>query len=99
MTFLTNPTFKLVQDINKIIPSLLILFFLSPVIAISQININQSLTWDAEPIRFRIGNENLERYTFKGAYSPAEYPTLPFFMESFPVNGNGILDVQIVRER
>lgn len=89
---------KLVQDMKKFIPTLLILFFLSPIVAKSQITIQENLIWENKAIEFKIGNETLERPTFNGAYSPAEFPTLPLYLTDFPVQGYGELDVQVINQ-
>jgi hypothetical protein len=94
-----NLKFKLLQDMKKFIPTLLFFLFLSPIIAISQISISEQLIWEAEPVQFRIGNEEMERWMFQGAHAAAEYPELPLFIRSFSVNGPGVLDVQIVNAR
>ncbi len=61
--------------------------------------IRHQFQWENAPETFTLGNEQIERWGFKGGASSSEYPGLTFFVRRFPVEQYGLLQAEILEAR
>jgi hypothetical protein len=85
-----------IHNMKNFTLTLAFLWIISQLNANSAVNLSLSFDWDEEPIEFYMGNTPLERWTFDGAVHSDEFPGVPFSIRSFPVQGAGRLEVDII---
>ncbi|MCB0569043.1 MAG: type IX secretion system sortase PorU [Phaeodactylibacter sp.] len=61
--------------------------------------IRHQFNWEKEPEALTLGNEQAERWVFKGSVSSSEHPGLSFFIKRFPVERYGTLEVDVLEAR
>ena len=88
---------KLIQDMNKYITTILV-FVLNVgwLMGSAPITIQHDFDWAPAPHTINIEGQTIESWAFEGGISSAEYPSLYFFSERFPVSGNGELSINII---
>jgi len=60
--------------------------------------LERTLAWDAEPVQqtSETGQVTFERWSFKGAVFSNEHPTLPYFLETVPLNTYSDIRVELL---
>lgn len=71
------------------------LFLCTPLFGENPILIQEKLQWSDEPVSFKIVDQNVERWSFKGAVVSDEHPNLAFLVKRFPIDGNGELRITV----
>ncbi len=77
----------------------LCLLYLSPAFGNSPIILHEVFQWDETAMPFSVGNQEYERWSFRGAVISDERPDLPYLIRRFPVERNGRLQVEVVEAR
>ncbi len=79
--------------------SLLLLLWL-PVGAEGQVRLQRTFSWSEEQLpESRPGTGAIQRLHFSGAVASDEHPHLPFALHTFPVQGPGVLRVEVEQAR
>lgn len=65
----------------------------------AQFAVSAQLKWNAQPSTVQAGNTSIQRWGFEGAIFGEQYPSLPFWETQIPLNGTGVLQVQVQNAR
>lgn len=80
-------------------PGLIFLFLISLLHVNAQSSFRVRLQWEEQPVRFKIGQTEYERWRFDGAVSDSPYPSLPWYIQQMPFNSAGELKVELIGAR
>ncbi len=88
------------QDMKKLLTSAVLFFSIIALYANSPTIIEKTLNWSEKPVIHAIeGSPSFEIWKFTDAVYSDDHPSLPYFLERFPVDGYGQVKVTLVDAR